>query len=101
MALYCIVLVIPQFTRKEIALNGILWTSKNGKWIISRVTIWDLINQPMIVENTKTGFCDSPIGQHGKIVFDYPERIPEYVYVAVKRDFKQELKNSFLKRGKQ
>jgi len=49
------------------------WTSPNGVWKIYRRDGWK-------IENLKTGFGDSPIVyDSGKVAFDYPELVPEYV----------------------
>lgn len=49
------------------------WISPNGIWKIHNPDGW-------VIENLKTGFGDSPIVyDNGKVAFDYPEIVPEYV----------------------
>ncbi len=49
------------------------WISPNGSWKIHNPDGWK-------IENLKTGFGDSPIVyEGGKVAFDHPEVVPEYV----------------------
>ncbi len=49
------------------------WTSPNDVWRIHRPDGW-------MIENLKSGFGESPIVyEDGKVAFDHPEVVPEYV----------------------
>jgi len=49
------------------------WISPNRIWRIHRPDGW-------MIENLKSGFGDSPIVyEDGKVAFDHPESVPEYV----------------------
>ena len=41
----------------------------------------------LFVENTKTGFCDFPVLLDDKVVYDKPERIPQYFLIKINSHF--------------
>ena len=48
------------------------WTSKNGRWKISKPGRW-------MIEDLMTGFCDYPSVVGVVPAYDHPEQIPRYV----------------------
>lgn len=52
------------------------WTSENGNWKIHKP---DFRAGKWFIENLKTGFGDSPFIHRGKVFYDYPGSIPQYV----------------------
>ncbi|MFW6029073.1 MAG: hypothetical protein ACOCRO_02335 [Halanaerobiales bacterium] len=57
-------------------MKKILWTSPNGKWKIVIISWRDWER----IAVTDDWFMDYPIQyDNGHIVYDYPERIPQYV----------------------